>query len=107
MEGEGEEQHERAERGMSLKVHMNVVAAALWVRTCAVAVAMAISSFWYEGGSLIMSCSHLLTVQNNPLQNEDCKEASSHDKLWKRETGLFETSKERLFNLKDYYYYSI
>lgn len=110
MEGEGEEQHERAERGMSLKVHMNVVAAALWVRTCAVAVAVAvaISSFWYEGGSLVMSCSHLLTVQNNPLQNEDCKEASSHDKLWKRETGLFETSGERLFNLKDNYcYYSI
>lgn len=103
MEGEGEEQHERAERGMSLKVHMNVMAAALWVRTCAVAVA--ISPFWYESGSLVMSCPHLLTVQNNPLQNEDCKEASSHDKLWKRETGLFETSIERLFQLKDYYYY--
>lgn len=106
MEGEGEEEHEGAERGMSLEVHVNVVAAALWVRTCAVAVAMtvAVSSFWYEGGSLVMSCSHLLKVENNPLQNEDCKEASSHDKLWKRETGLFETSIERLFSLKDYYY---
>lgn len=79
---------------MSLKVHVNVVAAALWVRTCAMAVAVAVSSSWYEGGSLVMSCSHLLTVQNNPLQNEDCKEASSHDKLWKRETGLFDQHRE-------------
>lgn len=101
MEGEGEEKHERAERGMSLKVHVNVVAAALQIRTCAVAMAVAvtISSFWYQCGSLVMSSSHLLEVQNNPLQYEDCKEASSHNKLWKRETGLFETSIERLFHL--------
>lgn len=99
VEGEGEEKHERAERGMGLKVHVNVVAAALQVRTCAVAVAVTISSFWYQCGSLVMSSSHLLEVQNNPLQYEDCKEASSHNKLWKRETGLFETSIERLFHL--------
>lgn len=99
MEGEGEEKHEGAERGMSLKVHMNVVAAALQVRTCAVAVAVTISSFWYQCGSFVMSSSHLLEVQNNLFQDEDCKEASSHNKLWKRETGLFETSIERLFHL--------
>lgn len=107
MEGQGEEQHERAERGMSLKVHVNMVATAFQVRARAVAVAVAISSFRYEGGSLVMSPSHLLKVQNNPLQDEDCKEASSHDKLWKRETGLFETTIKRLFRFKVYHYHSI
>lgn len=106
MEGEGEEEHERAERGMSLKVHVNVMAAVLQVRARAVAVAVAIYSFRYEGSSLVMSSSHLLKVQNNPLQYEDCKEASSHDKLWKRETGLFETSIKRLFHFKVYHYHS-
>lgn len=100
MEGEGEKEHERAERGMSLKVHVNVVAAALQVRARAVAVTVTISSFRNEGGSLVLSSSHLLKVQNNPLQYEDCKEASSHDELWKRETGLFETTIKRLFHFK-------
>lgn len=47
VEGQGEEEHERAERGVSLKVHVNMVAAALqvWAPTVAVAVAVAISSF--------------------------------------------------------------
>lgn len=104
MEGEGEEEHERAERRMSLKVHVNMVAAALqvWAPTMAVAVAVASSSFRYEGGSLVTSSSHLLKVQNNPLQHEDYKEADSHDELWKRETGLFETSIKRLFHFKVY-----
>lgn len=100
MEGEGEEEHERAERRMGLKVHVNMVAAALqvWAPT----VAVAIYSFRYEGGSLVTSSSHLLKVQNNPLQHEDYKEADSHDELWKRETGLFETSIKRLFHFKVY-----
>lgn len=102
MEGEGEEEHERAERRMGLKVHVNMVAAALQVWAPTMAVAVAISSFRYEGGSLVTSSSHLLKVQNNPLQHEDYKEADSHDELWKRETGLFETSIKRLFHIKVY-----
>lgn len=98
MEGEGEEEHERAERGMSLEVHVNVVAAALQVRACAVAVAVAVSSLCYERGPLLMSSPHLPTVENNPLQYEDCKEASSHDELWERETGLCVTSTDILLH---------
>lgn len=70
---------------------MDVVAAALQVRACSVAVSMCVSVFWYEGCPLLPGPSHLPTVQDDPLQYENHEEASSHDELWKGETGLFET----------------
>lgn len=44
VEWEGEEEHEGAEGGMGLKVHVDVVAAVLQVRAHAVAVAVAVAS---------------------------------------------------------------
>lgn len=87
---------------MSLKVNMHMVTAVLQIRarSRAVAVSMPTSVFWYEGCPLLLSPSHLPTVQNNPLQYEDCEEAGGHDKLWKGETGLFETDTERLTSFK-------
>lgn len=87
---------------MSLKVNMNMVAAALKIRTCfmAVALSMPVPVFWNKGCPLLLSPPHLLTIQDNPLQYEDCEEASSNDKLWKGKTGLFETNIERLSSFK-------
>lgn len=110
MEREGEEEHEGAERGVSLEVDVDVLATALPIRTCSISMSMSMSismsmsmsmtitiyDFWYEGLPLLQRPSHLLIVQDNPLHNEDCEEAESHDKLWKRETGLFETNAEKV-----------
>lgn len=104
MEREGEEEHEGAERGVSLEVDVDVLATALPIRTCSMSMSMSMSvsmtitiyDFWYEGLPLLLRPSHLLIVQDNPLHNEDCEEAESHDKLWKRETGLFETNAEKV-----------
>lgn len=102
MEREGEEEHEGAERGVSLEVDVDVMATALLIRTCSMSMSMSMSltitiyDFWYEGLPLLRRPSHLLIVQDNPLHSEDCEEAESHDKLWKRETGLFETSAEKV-----------
>lgn len=87
---------------MSLKVNMHMVAAAVKISACsmAMAVSMPIPVFWYKGCPLLLCPSHLPTVQDNPLQYEDCEEASSHDKLWKGKTGLFETNIERLHSFK-------
>lgn len=106
MEREGEEEHEGAERGVSLEVDMDVLTTALLIRTCSMSMPMSMSTsmsmtitiydFWYEGLPLFQRPSHLLIVQDNPLHDEDCEEAESHDKLWKRETGLFETNTEKV-----------
>lgn len=102
MEREGEEEHEGAERGVSLEVDVDVLATALPIKACAMSMSMSMSvtitiyDFWYEGLPLLLRRSHLLIVQDNPLHNEDCEEAESHDKLWKRETGLFETNTEKV-----------
>lgn len=104
MEREGEEEHEGAERGVSLEVDVDVLATALPIRTCSMPMPMSMSmtmtitiyDFWYEGLPLFQRPSHLLIVQDNPLHDEDCEEAESHDKLWKRETGLFETNTEKV-----------
>lgn len=100
MEREGEEEHEGTKGGVSLKVNVDVVAAALQVGACSMAVPVSISVVRYEGRPLLLRCSHLPTVQNNPLQHEDHEEAGSHDELWKWETGLFETHMESLMSLQ-------
>ncbi len=102
MEREGEEEHEGAKGGVCLKVNMDVVAAALQLRarSMAVPVSVSISAVRYQWRPLILRTRHLSTVQDYPLQNEDCEEAGSYDELWKRETGLFQTDTERLISLQ-------
>ena len=101
VEREGEEEHEGAKGRVSLKVHMDMMSAALQVRACSVAVtvAVAVSVVLYEGRPLLLSPSSVPTVQDNPLHYEDHEEADSHDELWERETGLFETDGERFISL--------
>lgn len=91
MEWQREEEHEGTEGGVSLEVHVDMVAAAFQVRVWSPAVAVPVSVFRYKGCSLLLSSSHLSAVHNNLLQNEDDEEAESHDKLWKGEAGLFKT----------------
>ncbi len=100
MEREGEEEHEGTKGGVSLKVNMDVVAAALQVRACSMAVSVPISVVRYKGRPLLPSRSHLPTIQDDPLHYEDHEEAGSHDELWKGETGLFETDMERFMSLQ-------
>lgn len=100
VEREGEEEHEGTKRGVSLKVNMDMVTAALQVRARSMAVPVPISVVRHKGFPLVMSPSHLPTVQDNPLQYEDCEEAGSYDELWKGETGLFETNIEKWISLQ-------
>lgn len=100
VEREWEEEHEGAKGGVSLKVHMDMMAAALQIRTWSMAVSVSISVVLYEGRPLLLSPSSVPTVQDNPLQYEDHEEARGHDELWERETGLFETDGERLMSLR-------
>lgn len=94
MEREGEEEHEGAEGRVGLKVHVDVVAAALQVGAASVAVAVAVPVVRDEGSPLLPSPPHLPTVLHDPLQDEDHEEAGGHDELCEGETGLFETDRE-------------
>lgn len=96
VERERQEEHEGAERGVSLEVDMQVLATALQVRARPVAVPVAMGGLWYERGNLLSSRPQLPTVQNDPLQNEDDEEAGSHDELWQGEIALFHTDRETL-----------
>lgn len=71
---------------MSLKVNMDMVAAALQIRACAMAVS--ISVVLYEGCPLLVRPCPLPTVQDKPLQYEDGEEAGSHDEFWEGEIAL-------------------
>lgn len=92
MERQREEEHERTERGVSLKVNMDMVSAALqvWARGCPMAMTIPVSIVLYKGRPLLLSPSRLPTVQDNPLQYEDHEEAGRHDELWKWEADLCE-----------------
>lgn len=79
---------------------MDVVAAALQIRTCSVTMSVPISVVWYQGRPLLCSPSHLPTVHDDSLQDEDGEEAGSHDELWKGESGLFWDQQVRLVSLQ-------
>lgn len=102
VEREGEEEHEGTKGGVSLKVNMDMVAAALQVRACSmsVSVPVAVSVVMHEGRPLFTSSSDLSTVQDNPLHYEDHEKASSHDELRKGETDLLETNTDRFISLQ-------
>lgn len=82
---------------MSLKVNMDMVAAALQIRACAMAVSMPVptSVVLYEGCPLLVRPCPLPTVQDKPLQYEDGEEAGSHDEFWEGKIALFETNTKR------------
>lgn len=83
---------------------MDVVAAALQVSVRPMAVSMSVtvtvSVVRYQGRPLLLRPSHLPTVQDDPLKNEDHEEAGSHDELWKGEIGLVKTDREKLISLQ-------
>lgn len=89
MEWKREEEHEGTKGRVSLKVNMDMLAAALQIRVWSMA--MPVSVVWQKRCSLVLSPSHLPAGQDKFLQNEDCEKAGSHDELWQREAGLCQT----------------
>jgi len=79
VEREGEEEHEGAEGGVSLEVHVDVVALGGRARSAARE---------QRRPLLLRRPVRLPTAQDKPLQDEDHEEAGGHDELWKREAGL-------------------
>lgn len=94
MEREREEEHEGTEGRVGLKVNMDMMAAALQIRTRGypMPMVMPVSVVVYKGCPLVPSPCHFLTIQDKPLQDEDHEEAGSHDELWEGEVGLCESN---------------
>lgn len=76
---------------MSLEVHVDVVAAAVHLRTPSMAVSV-IPDLWYEGLPLPRSSCQLPAVEDYPLHDEDGEEARRYDELRQREAGLLDSN---------------
>ena len=85
---EREEEHEGAEGGVGLEVHMHVGTTGLQV--LAKGVPVPVPSIRHEGSPLLMVTMDMLAVKYNSLQNEDQEEAWGYDKFREGEANLFE-----------------
>lgn len=95
MEREGQEENEGAERGVSLEVDVDVVAAALQVDSYVVAVPVSVlvPAVCDQRRPLLRSPVPLFAGQNDLLQNEDEEEADSHDERRNGKIALLEKQK--------------
>lgn len=100
MQRERQEEHEGAEGGVSLEVHVDVVAAALRLGTSSVSMRV-VPDLWYEGLPLHRRPPQFPAVEDNPLHDEDGEEARRHDELGQRETGLRDSNTDALTLARD------